>query len=131
MFHQRTGTRMEVKEVLYLAILNKTNFDGYYSRLFLCPEGQDPEWYYLNRIDYEGCLKMVIKLNELFDDAQRTVLVPDLQHALVTQCAWCKRFKSASPEGDKWIELSSEEWGRWSATTHGICPQCAAKAKGE
>lgn len=68
----------------YVAILNNTNFDGHYSRVFDFPERGDTEfvtssdqvtdksgckvtasWYYLNRVDFVGCVEAVYPIEVL------------------------------------------------------------------
>jgi len=63
----------------YVAICNKTNFDGYYFRKFYLPEkdeGVSPyqtpltnnaniaAWYFLNRLNYEACLNSCCPLED-------------------------------------------------------------------
>ena len=53
----------------YVAICNKTNFDGYYLKEFVVPQayrGTDtgPSWYFLNILDGVACLEMVITKEE-------------------------------------------------------------------
>lgn len=47
----------------YVAVCNKTNFDGHYCKKFSVPEefrGYEPGWYFLNRLDMVACLEMVM-----------------------------------------------------------------------
>ena len=135
-FTKRKGAHVEnMKETLYLAILNKSDFKGFYTRLFLFPEGVfssdiDPTWYYLNRIDPLGCLDKVVKFEDFFDPEQKhQFLASDFNTAMIVQCAWCKKFKTSSPEGDTWTVLEELAWRRlYSVITHGICPSCAEHA---
>ena len=64
-----------LKPGMYYAILNNSDFSGYYVRCFYYPEAYatekdiSAEWYYLNRIDSFGCLQMVIPA-EAFADSE-------------------------------------------------------------
>jgi hypothetical protein len=54
----------------YVAICNKTNFDGHYIKVFEVPEDQkgvSPSWYFCNMVDFEACVASVHPL-ELFND---------------------------------------------------------------
>ena len=54
----------------YVAICNKTNFDGHYTKVFEYPQSfidgwhfeseiPDAAWYFLNRIDFIACIEAV------------------------------------------------------------------------
>jgi len=46
----------------YVAMMNKTNFDGYYFRAFYLPNNYDNNvdsavTYYMGELDFEGCME--------------------------------------------------------------------------
>lgn len=56
---------------MYVAVCNKTNFNGFYLRLFYLPEQYDnnsvlAKWYFLNELNYLACLEMIMPLEEYF-----------------------------------------------------------------
>lgn len=54
----------------YVAICNKTNFDGHYLCKFEIPENQkdvSASWYFLNVVDFQACVEAVYPL-ELFKE---------------------------------------------------------------
>ena len=45
----------------YVAMCNKSSFDGFHFKKFVLPEGYDNNadmagWYFLNRLDFDSCL---------------------------------------------------------------------------
>ena len=64
-----------VKAGTYVAVCNRTNFDGHYAVVFELPSegsefdrpvGTDAGWYFLNRVNGVACLEGVYPL-EIFD----------------------------------------------------------------
>lgn len=56
----------------YVAMCNKTNFNGYYFRQFNLPEGfknnaDMASWYFLNKVDLVSCIECVIPLEDYKD----------------------------------------------------------------
>lgn len=104
----------------YVAILNNTNFDGYYTRVFEYPEkecNRGPEWYYLNRLDFCGCLEKIFP-TEIFSS------IP-----LATQSFICIDCK-ATNHGLFWIPRSElKSHPDYSRHTLTICDQCAKRYK--
>lgn len=51
----------------FVAICNKTNFDGHYAKVFDIPEQEDKElsasWFFLNVVDGTACLEAVYPLS--------------------------------------------------------------------
>ena len=117
-------------EVLYMAILNKPNFDGFYTRLFLYPGkdllGGEEEWFYLNLLDQSACLEKVIKFDELFDPMQQSALLRTSVRSLLIRCARCTRFKVHSVQGEiAWAHMPEVDWiHQASVTVHTACPEC-------
>ncbi len=73
----------------YVAICNKTNWDGHYVKIFDFPAEEnearkingydeiDAGWYFLNRVDFTACLEAVYPL-EIFQKAfERRNKTPD------------------------------------------------------
>jgi hypothetical protein len=100
---------------IYVAILNKTNFDGHYARIFEFPgfEETEPSWYYLNRIDYTGCLVACYPI-EIFDEAD---IITVNQYR---KCVVCNKWRHLR-RGD-WFDMEVF-WATNGIQT--ICPQCA------
>ena len=53
----------------YVAMCNKTNFDGFYFRKFTLPErcveeGVSPSWYFLNILNGTACLEKIITFED-------------------------------------------------------------------
>ena len=100
----------------YVAILNRTNFDGFYARVFEYPEecNQGPEWYYLNRLDPCGCLEKVFPADIFWNlrTAKESLL-----------CVECK----AISHGIRWnVERDFVDHGLHTLT---ICPTCMKRYK--
>ena len=119
---------MELKSTFYAAILNKTNFTGYYTRYFLFPEKLrglvSPEWYYLNRLDLTGCLKMVLPFDELHDESQKArFLTFGCPGVLDIICVTCGHIHLV---GDEWVGgLENDLEARYASTTvRALCPSC-------
>jgi len=107
----------------YVAVLNTTNFDGYYARVFEYPGekalvgGGDAAWFYLNRIDLFGCLEAVFPL-EVFSKI--------MDEKNICQCAWCKKVRI----GENWFTVDKPEQLP-HAMSHGGCPTCLEKFRAE
>lgn len=62
-----------VKPGKYVAVCNRSDFDGHYTKVFDFPEkengedfvgaGVDAAWYFLNRVDFVACLEAVYPIN--------------------------------------------------------------------
>lgn len=99
----------------YVAILNKTNFEGFYTRVFEYPDdcSMGPAWYYLNRIDLQGCLERVFPA-DMF-----------IQTSFATKSLLCVNCKSVN-HGVFWMkaELPSV-YAAYAMHTLTLCPECA------
>lgn len=54
----------------YVAICNKTNFDGFYLKKFTLPENVEnsrefARWYFLNELNFLACLEKILTIEEL------------------------------------------------------------------
>jgi hypothetical protein len=58
-------TRVISLSRVYVAMCNKTNFEGFYFRKFYLPmdyinNAEKASWYFLNRLDFQSCIEGVI-----------------------------------------------------------------------
>ena len=103
----------------YVAILNKSNFQGFYTRVFEYPDNCNlgPAWYYLNRLDFCGCLEKVFPA-DIFSSVSLA------EQSLI--CVDCK----AVNHGLWWMPRSemknSPDYTRHTLT---ICPDCMMRYK--
>ena len=73
-------TTIYTKPGKYVAICNKTNFDGHYVKVFDFPEvestyklnGVDASWWFLNRVDSIACVEAVYPI-EIFQPINKGV----------------------------------------------------------
>lgn len=87
----------------YVAICNKTNFDGHYMRKFYLPSkwGNDnnkASWYFLNKLDGFACIEKVITFEDYSD-------IEDL--SLKSRC--CPQCKVQMAETNYAFECLNEE----------------------
>ena len=96
----------------YVAIIPTGQFDGHIIRTFEYPgDSNGAAWYFLNRIDHESALELVLPL-EAFSHL--------LHEPLIVQCAWCKKRIRIN---GVWYDINETIWNM-NKVTHGICPFC-------
>lgn len=60
------------KSRTYIAVCNRSKFDGYYCKKFTLPEKEEnttehAAWYFLNELDFTACLEMILTIEDYSD----------------------------------------------------------------
>ena len=125
-------SRLDItKAGTYVAVLNGTNPDSFYTKVFEYPgeevSGGSALWFYLKIIDLTSCVDKIYPI-ECFEPIALLLLLKNSGDPVARQCAWCKKYCV----NNIWMELDDAmQLVLHSRTTHGICPSCADNMKTE